>query len=123
GRNRSRLRVHPNGADEASSSPSRADRPAHRRVEELARFSQRQNQAAGIQYGEHDPRSALPMPAVTTDAMETNTMESTVNTTTRETAGKAPATENRVESTMMKVVMMKEPEAEPYRYAVGVIRQ
>ena len=60
------------------------------------------------------------MPAVTTDAgMETNTMESSVNTTTRETAGKAPATE----STMMKVVMMKEPEAEPYRYAVGVIRQ
>jgi len=52
------------------------------------------------------------MPAVTTDAgMETNTMESSVNTTTRETAGKAPATE----STMMKVVMMKEPEPEPYR--------
>ena len=56
------------------------------------------------------------MPAVTTDAgMETNTMESSVNTPTRETAGKAPATESTVESTMMKVVMMKEPEPEPYR--------
>ena len=62
------------------------------------------------------------MPAVATDAgMETNTMESSVNTTTRENAGKAPVTESTMESTMMKVVMMKEPEAEPYRYAVGVI--
>ena len=60
------------------------------------------------------------MPAVTTClGMEPNTMESTMDTTTRE----APATESRVESTAMKVVMMKEPEAEPYRYAVGVIRQ
>ena len=64
------------------------------------------------------------MPAVTTyPGTETDTMESSVNTPTGETAGKAPATESTVESTMMKVVMMKEPEPEPYRYAVGVIRQ
>ena len=64
------------------------------------------------------------MPAVTTcPCMEPNTMESAMDTTTRETARKAPATGSTVESTTMKVVMMKEPEAEPCRYAVGVIRQ
>ena len=48
------------------------------------------------------------MPAVTTDAG---------------IDGKASATESTAESTLMKVVMMKEREAEPYRNAVGVIRQ
>ena len=50
------------------------------------------------------------MPAVTTTAgKETNTMECTVD---RETTMKAPATESSVETNAMKIVMMKEPEAE-----------
>ena len=62
------------------------------------------------------------MPAVTTSGdMETNTMECTADPTAWKTTTKVTGTERPVETTMMESVMMKEPE--PYRYAVGVIRQ
>jgi hypothetical protein len=83
---------------------------------------------------------ASAMPAVTTTAgMETTAPEATVETTapeatvettaketaveanTRETTVKAPAMECPVKTTMMKGMMMKEPE--PYGNAVCVIRK
>ena len=66
------------------------------------------------------------MPAVTTTAgMETTAQECAVETTAGNEAnmGEATAPKRPVETSMMEAVMMKEPEPEPYRYAVGVIRQ
>ena len=64
------------------------------------------------------------MPAVTTSGdMETNTMECTADTTAWKTTTKATGTKRPVETTMMESVMMKEPEPEPDRYAVGVVRK
>ena len=67
---------------------------------------------------------ASAMPAVTTTAgMETAAPEATMETTPRDEANTRDATamETPVETTMMKVTMMKEPE--PCGNAVCVIRK
>ena len=70
--------------------------------------------------------SVSAMPAVTTTAaMETTATETTVETTAREIAVEASTSETPVETPMMKVMMTKEPKADPNPYgnAVGVVRK